>query len=227
MKAQDVMASRVITAKPYTSVRELAELLVDHHISAVPVVGDDGGMVGIISEGDLLHRSEIATERRRPWWLRLISSSETLATDYVRAHADKVADLMTRDVISAVPETPLREIAIILEKNGIKRVPILKDGQLVGIVSRANLVQAIASSETQEVSAADAAIRAKLLAELHTQAWAHTDLVNVTVLDGVASLWGVANSAAERQAIRVAAETTPGVRAVNDYLAQKPIGHAT
>jgi signal-transduction protein with cAMP-binding, CBS, and nucleotidyltransferase domain len=149
-----------------------------------------------------------------------MSSSATLAADYVKARAGKVADLMTRNVITAASDTPLSKIALLLEKNGIKRVPILKDGQIVGIVSRANLVQAIASApETQEISAADAAIRGKLLAELNAQPWAHTDLINVTVLDGVVSLWGVANSAAERQAIRVAAETTPGVRAVNDYLA--------
>jgi CBS domain-containing protein len=219
MKAKDVMVYPVITVKPYTLVGELAQLLLDKHVSAVPVVGDDDQLVGMVSEGDLLHRAEIATERRRPWWLRLISSSATLAADYVRARATKVADLMTQNVISATPETPLSEIALLLEKNRIKRVPILKDGRVVGIVSRANLVQAIASAtETQEVSAADAAIRSSLLAELNKQPWAHTDLINVTVLDGVVSLWGVANSAAERQAIRVAAETTPGVRIVKDYL---------
>jgi CBS domain-containing protein len=145
MKARDVMVSPVITAKPSSSVKDVAKLFLDRRISAVPVVDDDK-LVGIVSEGDLLHRAEADTERRHYWWLRRLIADDTLAAEYVKAHARKVADVMTRRVIIASPETPLYEIAALMEKNAIKRVPIVSDGQLVGIVSRANLIQAVASA---------------------------------------------------------------------------------
>jgi predicted transcriptional regulator len=148
-----------------------------------------------------------------------LTADETLAADYVKAHACRVADVMTRQVITAMPDTPLRDIAAVLEKSSVKRVPIMENGQLVGIVSRANLVQAVASTRAgTEVSPSDIAIRDKLLAHLKTQPWAHTGLLNITVTDGIVNLWGLTNSDAERKAIRVAAECAPGVHAVNDHL---------
>jgi CBS domain-containing protein len=225
MKARDVMVSPVITVKPSSSVREVATTLLEQRISAVPVVDDQGKLVGIISEGDLMHRSEAGTERQRSWWLLGWTGDETLAAEYVKAHARKVADVMTRDVITATPETPLHEIAALLEKNSIKRVPIVKDGQLVGIVSRANLIQAVASTRKElEIPLSDTTIRDKLLAHLTSQQWAHTSLLNVTVSGGVVNLWGITNSDAERMAIRVAAESAPGVCDVNDNLVTQPLG---
>ena len=222
MKASDVMASPVITIKPNSSVKELAELLVERHISAVPVVDDKGKLVGVVSEGDLMHRSEAGSERRRSWWLQLITPNSTLATDYIEARTHKVADLMTKAVITATPETPLGKIAMLMERNAIKRVPIIHDGQIVGVVSRANLVQAIASAPTeQDVPLSDVAIREKLLKHLKAQPWAHIDLLNVTVNNGVVTLWGMANSEVERKAIRVAAEAIPGVRAAEDNMAPR------
>ncbi|MEW5704361.1 MAG: CBS domain-containing protein [Pseudomonadota bacterium] len=219
MKASDVMSSPVITVKPYASVKEAATLFLDRGISAVPVVDDAGRLVGIVSEGDLIHRSEIGTERRRSWWLLLVAEEQALAADYIKTHAIKVADVMTRTVITATPETPLHEIAMTMEKNGIKRVPIVRDGQLVGIVSRANLVQAFASSGTKlEIPLSDTTVRDKLMEKLKQQSWAHTGLLNVTVNDGVVDLWGFSSSETERNAVRVAAETTSGVRAVNDHI---------
>lgn len=225
MKARDVMVSPVITVKPYSSVRDVAKLLIEKRISAVPVVGDDGKLAGMISEGDLMHRSETGTERQHSWWLRPIAGESTLASEYIQNHTHKISDLMRRKVITAKPDTPLSEIAVLMERNGIKRVPIMQDGELVGIVSRANLVQAIASAPTGlEVPLADEAIRDKLIAKLQAQPWAHTDRFNVTVHNGVVSFWGIANSETERKALCVAAETTPGVRAVNDYMAPRPLG---
>jgi CBS domain-containing protein len=220
MKARDVMVAPVITVKPYTSVKELAQTLLKNHISAVPVVDDRGKLVGIVGEGDLLRRSEAGTERRRPWWLLLIAGEETLAHEYVKAHARKAADIMVRDVVAATPETSLDEIATLMERNSIKRVPIVSNGQLVGIVSRANLIQAVASKHVGlEIPGVDAAIRDKLLTHLKAQPWAHTALLNITVNDGVVDLWGTTGSETERKAIQVAAESTPGVQAVNDHLA--------
>ena len=219
MKAHDVMVSPVITVKPSSSVKEAAKIFLERRISAAPVVDDQGKLVGIISEGDLMHRAEAGTERHRSWWLRLLTAEETLAAEYVKAHARKVADVMTRDVITAGPETPLHEIAVLLEKNSIKRVPIVKNGQLIGIVSRANLIQAVASARKgPEIPLSDAAIRDRLLAHLKAQGWLDTFLLDVTVNGGVVDLWGITRSDAERKAIRVAAESTPGVSAVNDNL---------
>ncbi len=224
MKASDVMVSPVFTVKPDSSVKDLANLLVEKRISAVPVVDDAGKLVGVVSEGDLMHRSESGTERRRSWWLRLIAGDAVLATDYAKAHARKVADIMSRDVITAEPDTPLDQVAALMERNKIKRVPIMQNGQIVGIVSRANLVQAIANAPGAEVAGTvpDAAIRDRLLKHLKAQPWAHTDLLNVDVKDGVVTLTGMANSEAERKAIRVAAEAMPGVRKVEDEMVLRP-----
>ena len=226
MKARDVMVAPVITVKPSSTVREVAKTVVDRRISAVPVVDDAGKVVGIISEGDLMHRAETGTERRYRWWIRLVGGDASLPTDYIKAHARRAADIMTQNVITATPETPLDEIAVLLERNSIKRVPIVREGQLVGIVSRANLVQALATMPRGlEIPFSDTNIREKLLSHLKEQPWADTHLLNVIVTDGVVSLWGVTSSESERKAIRVAAEATPGVRAVNNHLAREPLGH--
>jgi CBS domain-containing protein len=216
------MVYPVITAKPSSSVAEVAKTLLQQRISAVPIVDEKGRLVGIVSEGDLIHRAESETERRHSWWLEGLTGDETLAAEYVKAHARKAADVMTKKVISASPDTPLHEIAALLERNAIKRVPIVADGRLVGIVSRANLIQALASAPEQpEIPLSDVAIRDALLARLKEMTWVHTSLLNVTVRSGVADLWGITKSDADRQAIRVAAESTPGVRAVNDNLVSR------
>jgi len=225
MKARDVMVSPVITVKPTASVTEAAKIFLERRISAVPVVNDGGELVGIVSEGDLIRRVESGTERQRSSWLRFLVGDEGLAAEYVKAHARKIADVMTRKVVTAAPDTPLSELAALLEKNAIKRVPIVRDGQVVGIVSRANLIQAIASTRKElDVPLSDTAIRDKLLAHLRQQPWAHTLQLNATVHDGVVDLWGLSYSDAEREAIRVATENVPGVRAVNNNLALPPIG---
>ena len=227
MKARDVMTLGVYTVKPTTSVKDVARLFMERRISAVPVVDDQGKIVGIVSEGDLLHRSEISTQRRHPWWLDLMVRDEVLdAEEYIKARAKQVADIMTRNVITAETDTPLQEIAEILAKYTIKRVPIVRDGRLVGIVSRANLVQAIATSGSDlDVPLSDTTIREQLLTHLNKEDWAHTALLNVTVNGGVVDLWGFIESDTERKAIRIAAEATPGVRAVNDHMTARPIGY--
>ena len=229
MKARDVMTLAVFTVKPTTSVKDVARLFIERRVSAVPVVDDQGKIVGIVSEGDLVHRSEISTQRRRPWWLDLMVRDKTLdAEEYIKAHAKRVADVMTRNVITAAPDTSLQEIAETLEKYGIKRLPIVRDGKLVGIVSRANLVQAIATSGSNlDVRLSDTTIREKLLTLLNQRNWGqqYPACLNVTVNGGVVDLWGFIESDTERKAIRVAAEATPGVRAVNDHMTARPIGY--
>jgi CBS domain-containing protein len=224
MKASDVMVTNVITVGPNACVQDVADILLKNHISAVPVVDAGGKIVGIVSEGDLMHRPESGTLRRRPWWLAVLSGREGLAAAYVKEHARKVADIMTRNVITVEPETPLAAVAAILEKNRIKRVPVVKDGKLVGIVSRANLLQALASMRKQieGMTPSDAVIRERVIEKLKAEPWARPSLINVIVQNGTVDLWGIVDSQAEKKAVLVAAEITPGVKAVNDNLIVRP-----
>jgi CBS domain-containing protein len=227
MKARDVMVSPVITVGETETVRDVARLLIAKRISAVPVVDGAGKLIGIVTEADLMHRTEAGTEHSYSWWLSLFLGDRAIAADYVKSHALKVRDIMTRDVKTAEPETPLCEIADLFEENHIKRVPIVsKGGDLVGIVSRANIIQAVASAKpTLKVSLPDTAIREKLMNELKQQPWTHVHKLNVTVTNGVVDLWGFVESETARQAITVAAEAIPGVTAVNDHL-MREVGFA-
>jgi predicted transcriptional regulator len=168
-----------------------------------------------------MHRAEAGTERPYSWWVHFLAGDATIAADYVKSHAAKVEDVMTPDVVTATPETPLHEIAALLEERQIRRVPIVnKDGSLVGIVSRANLIQVVASARPKlEMTLPDSTIRQKLLDELKKQSWAHTHNLGVTVTNGIVDLWGYAESSDQRKAIRVVAEAIPGVTVVNDHLA--------
>jgi len=225
MKAADVMVANVITVRPDASVREVAETLLAKRISALPVVDKAGQLVGIISEGDLIRRAETGTDRRRSWWLELLTGTTTLAADYVKSHARTVADIMTRNVITVAPETPLRDIAELLEKNSIKRVPVVKNRQVIGIVSRANLVQALASrwQEKEAQPSSDLTIREEVMARLDAEPWTRYAPINVIVHDATVELWGIVDSETAKKAVRVAAEVTPGVRAINDNLVVRPI----
>lgn len=224
MKAADVMVTNVITVGPDACVKDVANILLTNRISAVPVVGNDGKLLGIVSEGDLVRRAETDTGRRNSWLRLLVTGRDTLAAQYIKENSRKIADVMTKSVVVATPETSLREIATLLEKNAIKRVPIVRDGKLAGIVSRANLLQALASlpEETEPGEPQDSTIREKIVGRIAAEPWGRSSLVNVIVHDGSVDLWGVVDSPAERNAVRVAAEVTPGVRAVNDNLMIRP-----
>lgn len=220
MKARDIMTTPVVTIEPGMTVREIAALLLARRISAVPVV-EAGRLVGLVSEGDLLHRHEIGTDRDRParaWWLSLISNDPAPA-HYVKSHAKHARDIMTRAVISVAEDTPIAEIASLLEAHRIKRVPVLHGGRLVGIVSRANLVQALGvrpPSAKPPRARSDDAIRRQLLDELERQPWWRSSASHVTVTDGVVHYSGILDSRDEKEAARIAAENVPGVRKVED-----------
>ena len=227
MKAADVMVTDVIAVRPQDTVRDAAAVLLERRVSAAPVVDDDGGLVGIVSEGDLMRRTEIGTDRRRSWWLELLTAPETRAQEYVKAHARKIADVMTKDVVTATEDMPLRDVATLLEKNGIKRVPVVRRGKVVGIISRRNILQAFARSATPiPVNPSDLAIQKAIIDQIRSLPWGKPWLLTVTVTDGVVELWGPVDSAEERQAIRVAAEATPGVREVRDSLYRMPMAVA-
>jgi CBS domain-containing protein len=172
MKASDVMVSKVITIGPDATVPEVADLLLRHRISAVPVVGANDEILGIVSEGDLINRPETQTSHRKSWWLEALASNEKLAAEYVKSHSRKAADVMTCDVIWAVPDTSIAEVAALLEKNRIKRIPIVQNGKIVGIVSRANLLQGLASlgKNAPQSRPDDSAIRDMIMVKLKKNA---------------------------------------------------------
>lgn len=226
MRAMDIMTSEVITVEEDATVQAAAKLMAEHGISALPVIDKKGRVIGIVSEGDLLHRAETVTELRRSWWLEMMTSTNQLAEEYIRSHSAKVTDVMTRDVISVTDTTPVADVAVLLETHRIKRVPVLREGTLAGIVSRANLVRALAMTVNDRASnteADDTDIRNKLLAELKAQKWAEVSPANVTVKDGVVHLWSSYLSEQEKRALVVAAENISGVRRVEDHMRPVPV----
>jgi CBS domain-containing protein len=221
MHVRDVMTKRVVTVGPETPVQQVAQLLLERRISAVPVVDADGRVLGIVSEGDLIGRPEIGPARRRSWWLALLGGTGESAAEYVRTHGGHAKDVMTRAVVTVREDAPLGDVARLLEERRIKRVPVVRRGKLVGIVSRADLLRALASAKARTRPAArssDQTIREKLLKALDRQSWAVLAQVNVTVTEGVVHLWGLVDSEEQRRALRVAAEEITGVRGVQDHL---------
>lgn len=220
MRAKDIMTTRCITVSPSTAVSEIAKTLLKHHISAVPVVDDAGNVVGIVSEGDLIRRVEAGTDTKpRSWWLRAVVSPETLAGEYVKSHAKKARDVMTSPAVTVTEETSVADIAKILETKQIKRVPVVRHDKPVGIVSRANLLHCLAETKGADLeppAPLDQEIRQRLTTALERQPWANIGATNVTVARGVVTLWGIVESAKEKQATRVAAEGIPGVVQVID-----------
>ncbi|MBO0737913.1 MAG: CBS domain-containing protein [Alphaproteobacteria bacterium] len=219
MRASDVMARSVVTTAEDATVVDVAKLMVSQRISGVPVAGRDGRLVGIVTEGDMLRRAETRTERHRARWSDWFAPNSRLAAEYVKSHGRRVADIMTRNVISIGEFATLGEIADLMENRRIKRVPVVTDGKIVGIVSRADLLRVLASGGGQSGDeGGDRMIRDRLLAELRSQRWADPTEGNIVVADGVVHLWNIVGSDAERRALRIAAENTPGVRAVEDHM---------
>ena len=220
MKAGDVMSWPVISIEPDASVRTAIIRMLKHRISALPVVEPGGRLAGIVSEGDLLRRAEIGTERRRPHWLEFLVGPGRLASEYTHTHGRKVKEVMTPDPETVSEDTPLDEVVALMEGQHIKRLPVMRNGRVVGIVSRANLIQALASlvPTAAEGSESDAVIRQKVLTEIDQQPWTPKALINVIVRNGVVSLWGTITDEREREALYVLAENTSGVKEVQDHL---------
>jgi CBS domain-containing protein len=220
MKAVDVMTRNVVSVNLDSSVFEAAQRMILNRISGLPVLNASGELVGVVTEGDLLRRAETGTERRRPSWLEFFLGQGRLANEYVRSHGRKIGDVMTRGPETIVEETPLDEIVAIMEQKRIKRLPVMRGEHMVGIVSRANLVQALATlaRETADTLPSDATLRELVLAEIDKQPWSPGALINVIVRDGVVELWGTILDERKRQAVRVVAENVPGTRQVKDHL---------
>lgn len=221
MQAKDVMTTPVLSVEPNATILQAIRTMLQRRISGLPVIDKDGHLVGMVTEGDFLRRVETGTQRQRPRWLEFVIGPGRLADEYTRSHSRRVSEVMTSDPITVAEDAPLDDIVKLMEKRRIKRIPVVRRKQVVGIITRANLIQAIASAVPEprtEASTDDAAIRVRLLAELEKQAWAPAAFINPIVKDGVVELWGTITDERERQAIRVATENIPGVKAVRDQL---------
>ena len=219
MKAADVMTRKVVSIKPNASIAEMVRLMLDNRISGLPVIDDRGDLVGIVTEGDCLRRAETGTERKRPRWLEFMIGPSRLAAEYIHAHSRKVVEVMTQSPITITEDAPLDDVVHLMETRRIKRLPVMRNRKVVGIVSRADLLHALASAAKSipTGTSTDVAIRERLMSELTKQPWAPQ--LNATVRDGVVDLWGIVLAAHQREAAIVAAENTPGVNAVRSHVA--------
>lgn len=220
MIARDIMTTDVVTVSPDTRIEKIATLLWERHISGVPVTDEEGRIVGIVSEADLMHWGEPTPQRS--WWLTLFADVEALASRFVKTHGSTAKDVMTSPVVTVTEDMPVTNIARLREERRIKRVPVVRDGYVVGIVSRADLVRGLAArglNPPRHEAQNDGAIRDQLLATLKGEPWA-TDLPSLSIVvdHGVVHLWGIVRSEEVREALRVAAEGVVGVLAVEDHL---------
>ena len=217
MRAHQIMTRSVITIGPDATILEAANVMLQHHVSGLPVLDAAGKLVGIVSEGDFIRRSEIATQRKRGRWLKVLLGDS--AVDYVHEHGRRVGDVMTCDPITVTEDASLEEIVDAMETNGVKRLPVMRGERLVGLVSRANLMHAVASlaREIPDPTADDDHIRSRVVAAIDKNDWSPFGL-NVIVRDGIVHLSGVITDERSRQATIVAAQNVAGVNKVHDHL---------
>ncbi len=219
MRAHQIMTRSVITVTPDDTILAAAKLMLERHVSGLPVVDTAGKLVGTVSEGDFIRRSEIGTQKKRGRWLKFLLGAGEAATDYVHEHGKKISEVMTRDPITITEDAPLDEIVTLMETNGVKRLPVMSGTKLVGIVSRANLLQAVAglARDIPDPTADDDHIRSRIMAAVDKNDWSPFGL-NVIVRDGIVHLSGVITEERSRQAAIVAAENVAGVKKVHDHL---------
>ena len=220
MKAKDIMSRNLVTISADATILEGARLMLQHHISGLPVVDASGKLVGIVSEGDFLRRRETGTERRRSRWLEFLIGPGKIASEYTRSNSMRVSEVMTENVQAVSEDTSLVATVEAMERYRIKRLPVLDDGKLVGIITRSNLMHAMVSMvrTAPETPRSDAVIRDQLLEHLKEQQWAPLGSIDVVVNNGVVELWGTIFDERQRKALKVAAENVPGVKAVKDHL---------
>lgn len=221
MKARDVMTPKVVSVPIDMPVPKIAELMLDRRISAVPVVDASERVVGVISEGDLIRRPELGTDKPRSRWLRFFMSDEDRARDFMKTHGLHARDVMSQPVVSVSPDATLTDVVNLMTTRRIKRVMVLEHGKLAGVVTRSDLLRTLHAREampTEGVPRDDSSIRERILKTIDEQGWAASAIINVQVTDGTAYLWGVVDSDEQRKAILVAVEGVPGVRAIEDHL---------
>ncbi len=224
MRAKDIMTGEILSVSDEADVFEAADLLLGARVSAMPVVDKAGKVVGIVSEADLMKRAEIGTAPHKAWLLRLLSDDVTKATEYVRSHSRRVSDVMTREVIAVDEDATLGEVAALMLKHGVKRLPVISAGNIVGIVSRADLLQGLMSKEPDSAAPrpSDTELRNAVSKAVERQPWSSKWPTNVVVSSGVVHLWGFAQSDEVRKAYRVAAENVAGVKSVKNHMRAMP-----
>lgn len=229
MLARDVMTTELVTVPPDMPLAAVARLMAERGISGVPVVGPDGALLGMLTEGDLIRRLAAAAEKPTSWFAGLFASPAEQAARFAKAHGRRARDAMTTAVHTASEDTPLEEIAALFERTGIRRVPILREGKLVGLVSRADLLRALLEGEegTAEARRSDAEIRRDIVRRMKEQPWADTYFIFPEVKDGAVTFYGFCRSQAVEQALRVLAEGVPGVKSVAFDLSRPPAFIAT
>ena len=220
MRVRDVMTSDVVSVDSEASIDDAVQLMLQRRISGLPVIDRTGNLVGVVTEGDFLRRAETGTQHQRSRWIEFFTSPGRLASEYVQTSGRKVHQVMTTDVQTATEDTALEEIVRIMERRRIKRVPILRGQKLVGIVSRANLLRALANvaREVPPSLPEDAVIRDRLLAELKKQSWTPVETIDAIVRNGVVTLSGLLTDERQREALLVVAQNIPGVVNVKDNL---------
>jgi CBS domain-containing protein len=224
MNAQEAMTKDVITVGPDATVGEIAALLVQHRISAVPVVSQDNRVVGIVTQTDLGHRSETGTEKKRKWWLDVFADADAKAREYIKSHGLKAQDVMTRHIVSVSRTSSLAEVAEVLDTHRIRQVPVMEDGKLVGMVSRTDLVRKLAEVRIAAPSARpeNGALQKAIWDQIKAQTWLTSAYLNLAVKDGVVELWGAVDSEEQRRALRVLVENVSGVQRVENNVALFP-----
>ena len=218
MKAREIMTKRVLTIGQNQSLVEATQLMLERRVSGLPVVNAAGELVGMITEGDLLRRTETGTEKVRARWLQFILGPGRAAEEFTHTHGRQVSEVMSAPAYSTTEDASLDEVVKLMERYRIKRLPVLRGGKIVGIVSRANLMQALLDNAKYETAslADDRQIRKAILAEMEKQSWAPKALVEVHVEEGVVTFTGTILDEHDRAALRVLAENVPGVRTVRD-----------
>jgi CBS domain-containing protein len=217
MRVQDVMSRDVVTVSPDETILHAARLMLQRKFSGLPVVDAAGTLVGIVTEGDFLRRTETGTVRRRPRWLEFLAGPGRLAGEYTRTAGQFVKEVMTRDVCVVTEDTTLEDVVNLMEDRHIKRVPVIRGNQVVGIVTRQNLLRALVGlTRAKPPNTNDDAIRERLLAEMSKQPWA--PLLNVIVTNGHVKLIGTIFDDRQRDALRVLVENVPGVTSIEDGL---------
>ncbi|KAA0074148.1 CBS domain-containing protein [Tardiphaga sp. P9-11] len=219
MRAHQIMTRNVLTVSPNTTVEVAAKTMLDHHISGLPVLDMSGNLVGIVSERDFLRRAEIGTQRKRPRWLQFFMSPGSVADDFVHERGRAVSDVMTSDPITVTESMPLTDVVALMEKKNVKRLPVVNGRRLVGIITRANLMQAVASmaGDVPDPTADDDHMRERIIRTIEAQDWRPIGL-QVIVRRGIAHLSGLIVDARAREACLVAARNVAGVKEVHDHL---------
>jgi CBS domain-containing protein len=225
MKAGDVMVKDVISVGPETPVREVASLMLERRISGVPVIDGERRVLGVVSEGDLIRRPEIGTYQSPTGWLSVFLSQDDSARDFVKTHGLLASEVMSRPAICVAPDATLAEVVRLMERHRVKRLPVIENGKLAGVVTRADLLRALVARQgASSAASSDQELRARIDAILLHEDWATSAFVNVQVENGVAHLWGTVESASQREALILAVRGVPGVRDVQPHLGRAMAG---